>query len=199
MEGVFVVGPTYMFLYFLYMMTSKQKIKKEEALTVAYHNNEKRMTSYAFFKTHDPAKSQDLVQDAFLKTWAYLVKGGKINLMKPFLYHVLNQEIIDEYRKHKTTSLDSLLEKGYEPSFDNSERVSNVFDGKTILLLIKNLPAKYGNVVRMRYVQDLSLKEISLITGQTRNAVAVQVCRGLAILKKLCIRNNVPMIKKSKD
>lgn len=180
------------------MMTPKKKIKEEEALTEAYRDNEKRMVSYTFFKTHDPAKSQDLVQDAFFKTWAYLVKGGKINLMKPFLYHILNQKIIDEYHKNKTTSLDNLLEKGYEPSFDNSEQVTNFFDGKALLLLIKKLPAKYEKVVRMRYVQDLSLKEISLITGQTRNAVAVQVCRGLALLKKLCIRNNVSTTKNSK-
>lgn len=181
------------------MMTPKKKIKEDETLTEAYRDNEKRMVSYAFFKTHDPSKSQDLVQDTFLKTWAYLVKGGKVNLMKPFLYHILNQGIIDEYRKNKTTSLDSILEKGYEPSFDNSERVTNLFDGKALLLLIKKLPTKYEKVVRMRYIQDLSLKEISLITGQTRNAVAVQVYRGLAILKKLCIRNSVPMTKKSKE
>jgi hypothetical protein len=40
-------------------------------------------------------------------------------------------------------------------------------------------------VIKMRYMQDLSLKEMSLITGQTQNAMAVQVHRGLAKLKDL--------------
>ena len=39
--------------------------------------------------------------------------------------------------------------------------------------------------MRMRYVQDLSLKEIALLTGQTANTIAVQLHRGLAKLKLL--------------
>ena len=143
------------------------------------------MNSYSFFKVHNHATSDDLVQDTFIKTWSYLAKGGKIEIMKAFLYHILNQLIIDEYRKHKATSLDVLLEKGYEPSVDHSERVFNVFDGKAALLLIQHLPTKYQTVMRMRYAQDLSLREISLITGQSTNAVAVQAHRGLIKLKKL--------------
>lgn len=105
--------------------------------------------------------------------------------MKSFLYHILNQLIIDEYRKHKTSSLDVLLEKGFEPSVDHSERIINTFDGKIAVSLIQYLPAKYRKVMQMRYVQDLSLKEISLIMGQSRNAIAVQAHRGLAKLKEL--------------
>lgn len=167
------------------MMTPKQKIEREGILTTAHHNYGKKLTSHAFFKVHNRATSQDLVQDTFMKTWAYLVKGGKIDLMKAFLYHILNQLIIDEYRKHKTSSLDVLIEKGFEPGFDHFEQMADVFDGKAALLLIQRLPAKYERVMRLRYAQDLSLKEIALVTGQTRNAVAVQAHRGLARLKLL--------------
>lgn len=167
------------------MITQKQKAKKERILTGAHHDYERGMHSYASFKVSNHMTGQDLVQDAFIKTWIYLVKGGKVELMKPFLYHILNQLIIDEYRKRKTFRLDTLLEKGFEPSFDNSERIMNIADGKGVLLLIKQLPEKYQKIIRMRYEQELSLEEISLITGQSRNAVAVQAHRGLAKLKKL--------------
>lgn len=167
------------------MMTPKQKIEREGILTSAHNDYEKRMNSYAFFKVNNQKTSQDLVQDTFMKTWIYLVKGGKIDLIKPFLYHILNHLIIDEYRKRKTSSLDVLLEKGFEPGFDDSERVATTFDSKAAILLIQYLPEKYEKVMRMRYAQDLSLKEISLITGQSRNAVAVQAHRGLLKLKKI--------------
>lgn len=167
------------------MTTLKQKISREKILTTAHGDYGKRMNSYAFFKVHSHATGQDLVQDTFVKTWAYIVRGGKIDLMKPFLYHILNQLIIDEYRKHKTSSLDALLEKGFEPGADHSNRIFNIFDGKAALLLIQHLPEKYKKVMQMRYAQDLSIKEISLITGQTRNAVAVQAHRGLVKLKEL--------------
>lgn len=105
--------------------------------------------------------------------------------MKAFLYHILNNLIIDEYRKHKTTSLDVLIEKGFEPVSNDSERIFNMLDGKAALLLIQRLPVAYQKVMRMRFVQDLSLQEMSLITGQTKNTIAVQVHRGLAKLRIL--------------
>ena len=105
--------------------------------------------------------------------------------MKAFLYHVLNGLIIDEYRKQKATSLDTLIEKGFEPGVDDSEKLLNIFDGKAALLLIGQLPEKYQKVIRMRYVRLLSLKEISLITGESKNTIAVQIHRGLFKLKLL--------------
>jgi len=167
------------------MMNQKQKGERQAILTVAHHDYEKKLNAYAFFKVHSHETGEDLVQDTFMKTWRYLVKGGRIDVMKAFLYHVLNNLIVDEYRKHKTTSLDTLLEKGYEPSFDHSERLFNIFDGKAALLLIRHLPVKYQKVMQMKYAQDLSLKEMALITGQSRNAIAVQAHRGLKKLQLL--------------
>lgn len=166
-------------------MTVKESTEKLETLGVAHHDYQKALNTYAFFKVGNHELGEDLVQATFIKTWSYLVKGGKIDVLKAFLYHVLGALIIDEYRKNKTVSLDVLLEKGFEPSVDTSERLFNFMDGKTALLLIQRLPISYQKVVRMRYVQDLSLKEMSLITGQSKNALAVQTHRGLKKLKTL--------------
>ena len=167
-------------------MASKRTSERREAtLTEAHRDYEKGLKSYAFFKLHDHEMSQDMVQDTSMKTWIYLVKRGKIDLMKAFLYRVLNNLIVDQYRKSKTTSLDVLLEKGYEPSVNPSNRLMNVLDGKKALLLIQQLPKKYQKVMRMRYVQDLSLKEMSLATGESKNTLAVQLHRGLTKLKLL--------------
>ncbi len=120
-----------------------------------------------------------------MKTWRYLLREGKIDIMKSFLFHVLNDLIIDEYRKNKPTSLDALLEKGFEPSIGDPKRLSNVFDGNSAIVLIQYLPKTYQKVMYMRYIQDLSIGEIALITGKSRNTVAVQSHRGLEKLKVL--------------
>jgi len=39
--------------------------------------------------------------------------------------------------------------------------------------------------MQMKYVQNLSLTEMSLLTGQTKNTIAVQAHRGLEKLKDL--------------
>lgn len=166
-------------------MTQAQETKLQTTLTVAHYDFEKGLNAHAYFKVHNHDTGEDLVQDTFMKTWKYLVKGGKIETMKAFLYHILNNLIVDEYRKRKTTSLDVLVEKGFEPSEDISERLLDRLDGKTALILIKHLPQKYQKVMHMKYVQLLSLKEMSLVTGQTKNAMAVQAYRGLEKLKML--------------
>lgn len=167
----------------LIAMTPEEKTENQNILTVAHHDYERGLNLYAFFKMRDRPLSEDLVQDTFMKTWHYLVKGGKIDLMRAFLYHILNNLIVDEYRKHKTTSLDVLIEKGHEPATTHRGFDLSILDGKAAIALIQRLPEKYHKVMRMRYVQDLSLKEMSLITGQTKNTIAVQIHRGLEKLK----------------
>jgi RNA polymerase sigma-70 factor (ECF subfamily) len=170
-------------------MTPKQKKEREEVLTVAHCDYEKGLNARAFFKLNNRETSTDLVQDTFMKTWKYLVKGGKIDVMKAFLYHILNNLIVDEYRKRKTTSLDGLLENGYEPKTENvSENLFNFLDGKRAICLIEGLPEKYKRVMRLRFKQVLSLKEISLITGQTKNTIAVQLHRGLEKLREIYLK-----------
>ena len=165
-------------------MTAQEQ-QMHTAMTTAYCDHQMGLQKYSFFKVNNPQLSEDLVQETFMKTWSYLIKGGKIDTMKAFLYHALNCLIIDEYRKRKTTSLDTLLENGFSLGNDDSERLVNVLDGKTALILIARLPEKYQQVMRMRFVQNLSLTEMSLVTGKTKNAIAVQVHRGLEKLKLL--------------
>lgn len=118
-------------------------------------------------------------------SFSYKTRGGKIDVMKAFLYHVLNHLIIDEYRKRKAVSLEILVENGFEPSIDDSERLFNSIDGKAAALLIQRLPLAYRKIIHMRYMQDLSLTEMSTATGLTKNTMAVQVHRGLEKLKIL--------------
>ena len=169
----------------LIYMTPKEEAKRHAAFTLAHLDFEKGLHAHAYFKLHDHAMGDDLVQDTFIKTWSYLVRGGKIDVMKAFLYHVLNNLIVDEYRKHKMSSLDVLMDKGFEPSTGNSAHFLDALDGKAALLLIARLPVAYQKVMRMRYVQELSLKEMALITGKSTNAIAVQAHRGLEKLKVL--------------
>ncbi len=155
----------------------------ENEITSAHQNYENELFRRALYKTNNVDVSQDLVQATFLKTLLYLQKGGKIDFMRSFLNHVLSDLVIDEYRKHKTTSLDLLLENGYEPGIDGSQRSGDVIDSKAAVQLIAHLPPKYKHIITLRYLQELSLKEIAAVTMQSENTVAVQVHRGIQKLQ----------------
>ncbi len=166
-------------------MTKTEEKTLQEILTTAHSDYGRKLNVHAFFKLNDHELGEDLVQSTFMKTWMYLVRGGNIDIMKSFLYHILNALIIDEYRKHKATSLDALMQKGFEPKAGNPERLFDFLDGKASVLLIQRLPETYQKVMHMRYIQELSIKEMSLITGESKNAITVKTHRGLKKLRSI--------------
>ncbi len=167
-------------------MTLQELKHKEQILTQAYGEFEKPLRGYAFSKLRDKALSEDITQEAFLKVWAFLRKGGEVMNMKSFLYRVVNNLIVDEYRKHKATSLDALLEKDFEPGFDNSQIMIDYLDGKSLVSLISELPEKCRAVMDMRYGKNLTIEEIAKKVFTSKNNVSVQLHRGHKGLKKLC-------------
>ncbi len=167
------------------MRTPKESREQNDLFTSAHNIYSKGLKSYAFYKIGNRATSEDLVQNAFIKTWGYMVKGGIIITMKPFLYHILNNLVIDEYRKRKTTSLDVLLDAGFEPGSDERDNLYQSIDAKSVVLLIKKIPLDYQEIITMRYVQDLSISEIASATGLVKSTVAVRAHRGLEKLKTI--------------
>jgi len=167
-------------------MTTKQQAQIETLFTQAHELYRESLSSYAYFKVNNKMTCEDLVQNTFMKTWMYLKRGGKIEKMKAFLYHVLNNLIVDEYRKRKTVSLETLMEKGVEPAVVDTKNTVDVLDGKQAMMLIEELPSTYKNVLSMRFLEELTNEEMSEKTGLSKNTIAVQLHRGLEKLKVLC-------------
>lgn len=176
-------------------MTQQQLKIQQGLLTLAHEDYRKQLKRYSLSKVNNPQLAEDLVQDTFLRAWNYILKGGKVDTMKSFLYQILHRLIIDEYRRGKrTSSLDDLVEKGFEPSANNQEfeHISNVIDGKAMILLINKLPDRYRKVLSMRYIDNLSIEEMAAKIGQSKNTVAVQIHRGLVKLKEIFDRYDSP-------
>jgi len=69
----------------------------------------------------------------------------------------------------------------------------NILDGRSGLLLIQRLPEKYQKIMRMRFTENMSLEEMSIATGQTKNALSVQIHRGLQKLRS-AVTNTLRML-----
>lgn len=167
-------------------MISQAKQKElQQVMDRAYADYSKKLVAYASFKVSNKSVGEDLVQDTFLKTWGYLLQRGNIDTMKSFLFRVLNNLIVDHYRKQKTFSLDALIEKGYEPRVEESVVSMDSMDGKGALSLVDRLPEAYKKIIQMRYQQDLSLEETAKVTHYSKNCIAVRTYRGLEKLRLL--------------
>src|ERR1700679_3555095 len=83
---------------------------EERKFKNAFETYSDELFRHCAMRLSDRERAVELTQECFLRTWDYVARGGTIEKYRPFLYRVLNNLIIDEYRKHKTQSLDALLE-----------------------------------------------------------------------------------------
>lgn len=152
---------------------------------------------HAFLRVSNREKAIDLVHDTFTKVWSYIRDGYEIDTFRPFLYKVLNNLIIDEYRKRKETSLDALLEQEGvdEGSFDELsestvEQLAATIDGRKAFELLDELPDLYREVLLYRFIDQLGPREISELVEESENVISVRIHRGLKLLRqKIEMRN----------
>jgi RNA polymerase sigma-70 factor (ECF subfamily) len=81
--------------------------------------------------------------------------------------------------------LRGLIEKGFSPKIDEREKTENYFSGREILKIINSLDEKYRDVIVMKYIDDLSSKEIASILDETENNIYVMIHRGFEKVKKI--------------
>ncbi|MFZ2556060.1 MAG: RNA polymerase sigma factor [Minisyncoccia bacterium] len=177
------------------MTDTRTKPAQETAYLEAFEAFNDQLFRHAFFRLSNRDRALDLTQETFLKTWDYVQGGGEIQSFKSFLYRILNNLIIDEYRKHKSSSLDEILEG------DTGEMEAKMSEGSvremeegldeealltTIRERIPELPDTYREVLTMRYIDGFTPKEIAGMIDVTENVVSVRLHRGVLKLRVLC-------------
>jgi RNA polymerase sigma-70 factor (ECF subfamily) len=162
----------------------------EERFLKAFEEYSDALFRHAFLRISDKERAIDIVHDTYAKVWMYVKKGHEVESFRPFLYKVLNNLIIDEYRKTKESSLDALLaiDGVDEGSFDDLtsntvETLAATLDGKQAFLLIDELPDVYKEVLILRFVDELGPKEISNLIEESENVVSVRLHRALRLLR----------------
>ncbi|HYU65020.1 MAG TPA: RNA polymerase sigma factor [Candidatus Paceibacterota bacterium] len=145
---------------------------------------------HCFFRIGDRETAKDIVQEAFIKTWNYFRKGNEIDNLRAFLYRVANNLIIDWSRKKKETSLDMLMNQGFDVPVHEKNRLDLIIEGRQILPVLEKLDPKYRDVILMRYIDDLTPKEIAQVIDETENVISVRIHRGIAQLRKILQEKN---------
>lgn len=189
------IGFCYVSLYNGFHMVSPKKQadntgSQEERFLEAFEEYSDALFRHALIRVSDRERAIDLVHDTFTKVWSYVRSGHEIDSFRPFLYKVLNNLIVDEYRKRRESSLDALLaaEGVNEGSFDELvenkvESLAATLDGRQAFALLDNLPDEYREVVTLRFVDGLGPKEIAELIEESENVVSVRLHRALKALR----------------
>ena len=154
--------------------------------TKAYDEFADAIFRYCYLRVSSREKAKDIMQDTFMKVWEYINKNdAEILNVRAFLYKTANNLIIDDYRKKKSVSLDELHEKGFEPASGGHQDIQNNAELAQAMKFISKLEPKKAELIIMRYVDDMSPREIAKIVGGTENSVSVSINRAMKKVKEI--------------
>lgn len=163
---------------------------QEERFLEAFEEYGDALFRHAFIRLSDRERAIDVVHDTYAKVWSYVRSGQAIDSFRPFLYKVLNNLIVDEYRKRKEASLDAILaaEGVTEGSFeelveDSTEALAATLDGRRAYEMLDRLSDEYREVVTLRFIDGLGPKEIAELIEESENVVSVRLHRALKALR----------------
>ncbi len=161
----------------------------QDRFAALYSKEADAVFRFCFLRTSDREVALDLAQETFMRFWSALQRGEVI-YERALLFTIARNQIIDWYRKKKTTSLDALAEEDLQeadPPEPNTNRadLETGAEARFLLEKIRLLNPSYRQVIYLRFVEGLGPKEIAQIIGDSVGSISVRINRGLKQLKQL--------------
>ncbi len=138
---------------------------------------------FLYFRVGNRAVAIDITQDTFTKVWMYLLSGKTIEYPEAFLYRAAKNALVDYYKKQKMTSLDHMMDAGYDPeSHKDTDEIMRQDDIESMRGLLEELDEESRQIIFLRYSEEKPIEEIAALYGKSVNAMTVAIHR---IIKKL--------------
>lgn len=110
---------------------------------------------YALRLVDDAVIAEDMVQDAFMKAWIYIEKGGEIDNFTAFMYRTLRNVCLSYLRDKR-----DMLGEEYIPEVEE-EDIDTSFRDAEIWKAIDSLPEKCREIFLMSKRDGLTNEEIA--------------------------------------
>lgn len=164
----------------------KREEKRRELFIELYDTYADSVFRFCYFKTNNKETAKDLTQDIFIKVFNHLA-GGKIQNTKSFIFLIAKNTVIDFWRKSKSIPESHLPEGFFESALEENvaESTTSIIDYSVFLSLLNQLSESDREVILLRYVEDMSSKEMASILGERENTVLVRISRAREKLRNL--------------
>jgi RNA polymerase sigma-70 factor (ECF subfamily) len=149
----------------------------------------------AYRMLNNKHEAEDAVQETFLRVYTNLHRYDEQQKFSTWIFRIATNHCIDRLRKrkHSAYSLDAEMPDGEGNDYYSMLPGNEDTPEKQIVLsetqqqirkAIDGLPEKYKSVVILRYLQDMSLQEISDVLDMPVTTVKTRVHRGREYLRK---------------
>ena len=189
----------------LVQLTDEQLVKlyengNNEAFEALLNRYKSRVYTYIFLIVRNKELAEDIFQDTFIKAIMTIQQGRYVESGRflGWVNRIAHNLIIDHFRREKnenTFSTDG-LEYDYVNNSKHAEKsVEDVLSNEQVLRdvvhLVEFLPDTQKEVVKMRYFEELSFKEIAERTDVSINTALGRMRYALMNMRKMASEKNI--------
>lgn len=157
--------------------------KGRELFVELYDAHADAIFRFCYFKTGDRETAKDLTQDIFIKAFNHMIKE-EVRNQKSFIYAIAKNTVIDFWRKSKSLT-ESSLPEGFFASMAAKDNTETAIDYSIFLSLLDKLSPSDREVIVLRYVEDMSSRDMAEMLGERENTVLVRISRAREKLREL--------------
>ena len=150
-----------------------------------------RLVLSAFRRLGNLSDAEDVVQEVFVRAYTDRFKRKKIAHVGPYLYRMVNNVCTDILRKRKRQGLaleEIRAESIHDAQNNQSDTAAAIEETQRVEKLLRRLPGKQAEVIRLRVFDELRLSEIAEVVGCSIDTVNSRLRYGFRKLRKIVSR-----------
>jgi RNA polymerase sigma-70 factor (ECF subfamily) len=176
-------------------LTDQQLVRKtldgeKEAFSVLIKRYSKQIYSLTYRLTNDPEDARDLAQEAFIHIYKVLDKYDQKRSFFSWMYKVSSNVCYNNLRRNKSkkeVSLDKIIE--FTPlvargEVQPEERYVRIETQALVRKAVAELPEIYRMPLVLRYLEDLTYRQIAEVMDLPLTTIETRLYRGKALLQK---------------
>jgi RNA polymerase sigma-70 factor, ECF subfamily len=165
-------------------LVDQAKVGSEEAFAKLYDHFFQPLYRYLYYRVNQEAV-EDLLETVFLKAWRGLngYKHGDAGF-SAWIFRIAHNVVVDYYRSNENiyeipeSYADSRREASSTHILEQNLNEENLKKG------LEGLSDAYRQIVVLKFINELSNKEIAIILGKSENSVRILQFRALKALKQ---------------
>jgi len=172
-----------------------------KSFEILLSRHKSRVFAFIMSKVKNRDITEDIFQDTFIKVINSLQKGkyNEEGKFLPWMMRISHNLVIDHFRKESKMrkirpnsefDIFDLIDDGNKNQEEIMIQSQVHFDLK---ILIEQLPYDQKEVLKMRYFEDLSFKEISDLTDSSINTALGRMRYALINLRKLADKQHIDL------
>ncbi|MDC0210330.1 sigma-70 family RNA polymerase sigma factor [Flavobacteriaceae bacterium] len=182
------------------ILLDRYRLGNNTSFQTLFLRHKKRIFNYINSKVSDVDVSNDILQETFIKVFKIIKKGSYNEQGKflPWVLRISHNLVMDHFRKEKRSKI--IYEKDLYNTFSNIKSSENSLKeniisdktlSKTLSSMINTLPDSQKEIVKLRFFENLSFREIAEINNISINTALGRVRYSLNNLRKSMDKSSI--------